>query len=78
MERLWDFSMREIVFFGPPDRVRAGLAEVQRATEELVDALELSAWIENANDAFFIDDFAKKASFQNAFDLKHELRLSLR
>ena len=38
---------------------------------------DLNAWIENANDAFFIDDFTRKATFQNTFDLKHELRLTV-
>ncbi len=76
LERLWDFSMREIVFFGPAERVQGGLAKTRDATEGLVDRLELEAWIENAHDAFFIDDF-KKAGFQAAFDLKHELRMPL-
>ncbi len=77
LERLWDFTMREIVLFGPVQLVKEQLAEIRKRVEALVQELELHAWIESATDAFFIDDFAKKAAFQSTFDLKQELRLTV-
>ncbi len=75
LERLWDFTMREIVLFGAPQLVKEGLAQIRAEVEDLVVELGLESHIESATDAFFIDDFASKSAFQNTFDLKQELRL---
>jgi hypothetical protein len=77
LERLWDFSMREVIFVGPREHV---LAERQRALEltmTLLDEWGLRYEIKSATDPFFIDDFATQATFQMAFDLKFEIRAAL-
>jgi seryl-tRNA synthetase len=76
LERLWDFTMREIIFVGPQEFV---LAERQKAIDEsvvLLDEWELSYQIRSANDPFFIEEYAV-ATFQLAFDLKYEVQALL-
>jgi seryl-tRNA synthetase len=77
LERLWDFSMREIVFVGDPgwieERRRAAITEVQ----QVVGRLALDAWIETANDHFFVTRFAAKRYHQLLTQAKFELRLAL-
>jgi acyl carrier protein/seryl-tRNA synthetase len=60
LERLWDFSMREIVFLGTHDHV---IARRQAAIEAVMDQLErfgLGGSIESANDPFFPTTSATK------------------
>jgi seryl-tRNA synthetase len=77
LERLWDFSLREIIFLGPEgwveDQRRAWVDETAR----LVESLELDAWIETANDPFFIGNFVAQRYFQLVSHTKYELRLAL-
>lgn len=76
LERLWDFTMRELIFVGTEGHV---LAERQKAVErmtELLDEWELSYEIKSATDPFFIDEYSA-ALFQMAFDLKYEIRAFL-
>jgi hypothetical protein len=73
LERLWDFTMREVIFVGPAPQV---LARRQRAIDEttaLLDAWGLAYEIRSATDPFFIDDYASMTAFQLAFDLKFEV-----
>jgi seryl-tRNA synthetase len=77
LERLWDFTMREIIFVGPAEWV---LAEREKAIEKVLELMErwgLACEIRSANDPFFTDDFATMATYQQAFDLKFELLLPL-
>lgn len=77
LERLWDFTMRELIFVGPHDFV---LSQRQRATDAFVPLLNewgLAYEITSATDPFFIEDFATSATFQRAFDLKFEVRADL-
>lgn len=73
LERLWDFTMREIVFVGPPDfvldRRQASIAHAVR----LLDALGLRYTVATATDPFFVDSYAVQAAFQQGFELKFEL-----
>jgi seryl-tRNA synthetase len=76
LERLWDFTMRELIFIGSEDEV---LTQRQRAIDEIVPLLDswgLSYEIRSATDPFFIEEYAT-ASFQLAFDLKFEVRARL-
>ena len=73
LERLWDFSMREVIFAGPAQYV---LDHRQRMVEEvaaLLDRWGLAYEIRGATDPFFIEDYASMAAFQLAFDLKFEI-----
>lgn len=76
-ERLWDFSMREIIFAGDPAWIEDQRRGVIAAVQKIVDRLALDAWIETANDPFFVTQFAAKRYFQLITQAKLELRLSL-
>jgi len=77
LERLWDFTMREIIFVGPPQFV---LEQRQKAIDETValfDEWALSFEIKTATDPFFVEDYSLQTRFQSAFELKYEARLAL-
>ena len=76
LERLWDFTMREIIFVGPEDYVLAQRAKAIDKTVELLDEWQLSFDISTATDPFFIDEYSM-ASFQAAFELKYEIQARL-
>jgi seryl-tRNA synthetase len=77
MERLWDFSMREIVFVGDPAWIEQRRRETMTAVQGIVERLGLDAWIETANDPFFVTRFAAKRYHQLLTQAKYELRLAL-
>jgi hypothetical protein len=78
LRRLWDFTMREIVFLGTREQV---LAERERGIERFkafVDEHRLAAEIRTASDPFFIaPDAAAKTFFQLSSDTKFEISLML-
>jgi seryl-tRNA synthetase len=77
LERLWDFTMREIIFVGPREFV---LDQRQKAVDDTVtlfDEWGLSFEIKSATDPFFIEDYSSQTIFQSAFELKYEARASL-
>ncbi len=76
LERLWDFTMREIIFVGPQEYV---LKQRQKAIDEatkLLDEWDLAYEIKSATDPFFIDEYSI-AAFQMAFNLKYEIQAAL-
>jgi seryl-tRNA synthetase len=77
LERLWDFTIREIVFLGSREFVFASRQLVIDAVRELVTTLGLAATCEVANDPFFTEDTATKIVSQRLLELKYELRLEL-
>jgi seryl-tRNA synthetase len=77
VERLWDFTMREIVFVGPSSWVEDRRTQAMEATKRLVGELELDARIELANDPFFVTRFASKRFHQLLTRAKYELKLTL-
>jgi seryl-tRNA synthetase len=77
LERLWDFTMREIIFLGSRDHVLGGRQRALDATTAVLDEWEMAYEIKSANDPFFIDEFSTQATFQVAFDLKFEIRATL-
>lgn len=77
LERLWDFTMREIVFVGDRAWVERQRQRTIVEAQRVVEALELDAWIETANDPFFVGNFAAKRYFQLLQRAKLELRLGL-
>jgi hypothetical protein len=78
LRRLWDFTMREVVFLGGRDEV---LAARQRSIEMMSDFLRehlLAGEIRTASDPFFIaPDAAAKTYFQLSSDSKFEVSLLL-
>lgn len=77
LERLWDFSMRELIFTGPKSYVLEQRQLSMDAAVELLDQWGLAYEIQSATDPFFIEEFAMQSNFQRAFDLKFEVRAVL-
>jgi seryl-tRNA synthetase len=77
LERLWEFSVREVVFLGPREWVEECRKKAVDATAQFVEELGLDAWVETANDPFFVNNFVAQRFFQLASQTKYELRLSL-
>lgn len=77
LERLWDFTVREIVFVGTPAFVREGRDTVQRLAREFFGTIRLDHHVETAHDHFFGSEYRRQSALQSAFELKLEVRASL-
>lgn len=77
LERLWDFTMREIIFVGDTHEVDRLRMSAMEPVMELVDALGLRSHIETASDPFFVGNFAGQTFYQLSHRTKYELRLYL-
>jgi seryl-tRNA synthetase len=76
LERLWNFSMREIIFIGSKDYVLEQRELGRHQMAKKLEAVGMAYKVESANDPFFIGEY-KQAAFQNAFHLKYEIRALL-
>ena len=74
LDRLWDFSMREIIFIGSEKHVANGLLKARNLIEELLGEFGLIYMIQSASDPFFGEMAGEKSLFQKAFKLKYEVR----
>jgi len=78
LRRLWEFTMRELVFIGDRDWV---LGERQHAIDAfipLLDALEMPAEIRTASDPFFVaPDASAKTYFQLSSETKYEISIDV-
>jgi len=78
LERLGDFTIRETVFIGDADFVRAARDRLRERAIELVEKLDLAGRCEVASDPFFAAvDGATRVSSQRLLELKHELHLDI-
>lgn len=77
LERMWDFTMREIIFVGPADFVLENRERGRRQIAQFLESIGMAYKVESANDPFFVGEFRKQAAFQNAFQLKYEIRARL-
>lgn len=77
LERMWDFTMREIIFVGPADFVLHNREQGRQRVAQFLESIGLAYMVESANDPFFVGEFRKQAAFQNAFQLKYEIRARL-
>ena len=77
LERLWNFTMREVIFIGAKDFVLENRENARQRMERVFDEVDLAYRVESANDPFFIGEFRKQAAFQSAFQLKFEIRARL-
>jgi seryl-tRNA synthetase len=76
LERLWDFTIREIVFMGSRDFVTESRRRFMDLAFELITDLGLEGHAEVANDPFFsAEDGIAKTVSQRLLELKYELRL---
>ncbi len=77
LERLWNFTMREVIFIGSKDFVLENRETGRKHMRTVFDEIGLAYRVESANDPFFIGEFRKQAAFQSAFQLKFEIRARL-
>lgn len=78
LRRLWDFTMREVVFMGGPDEVLAYRARGIEITSKFLEEHQLAGEIRTASDPFFIaPDAAAKTWFQLNAETKYEVSLML-
>ncbi len=77
LERVWDFTLREIIFVGPKGWVEERRERALAETQRLVEELGLDGWIETASDPFFVNNFVAKRFFQLMTRTKYELQLGL-
>jgi len=77
LERLWNFTMREVIFVGTKDFVLQSRETARQRMERAFASVGLAYRVESANDPFFIGEFRKQAAFQSAFQLKFEIRARL-
>lgn len=78
LERLWDFTIREIVFMGSKDFVLESRQKYMEASFKLIEKLGLEGHSEVASDPFFCNaDTAAKILNQRMQELKYELRLNI-
>ena len=77
LERLWNFTMQEIIFVGSKEFVLENRETSRRFMQNIFAEIGLVYHVETANDPFFVGEFRKQAAFQNAFQLKYEIRAAL-
>ena len=75
MSRLRAFTQRDVVWVGHPRFVLEGRAKAEELIVQWAKDWELVGSFETANDMFFTQDYAVKASFQRQQQAKKELRL---
>lgn len=73
LDRLSDFTMREIVFMGPEQYVLEKRRRYMDLAEGLMKDLSIVGNIKESNDPFFKKEDAAKSGFQRRFKLKYEL-----
>jgi seryl-tRNA synthetase len=78
LERLWDFTIREMVFLGSRKEVLAARQRVIEAIQALIERLGLEASCQVANDPFFGSGTVPDAiGSQRMLELKYEMRLPI-
>jgi seryl-tRNA synthetase len=77
LTRAWDFTVRDIVFFGSYEELCGLRSEVMERTLELCRELDLEVTVELANDPFFLDASRDKAVYQRMGEVKYELLFQL-
>ena len=77
LERMWNFTMREIIFVGPAEFVLENREKARLHMREVFADLGMAYRVESANDPFFVGEYRKQAAFQNAFQLKYEIQAAL-
>jgi len=77
LARGWDFTVRDIVFFGARDAVEERRAAVMERAFAFCRDLDLEVTLELANDPFFLDASRDKAVYQRMGEVKYELLFHL-
>ncbi len=77
LDRLWDFTMREIIFIGAESWVADMRERAVAAVAALLNAWNLASAIESASDPFFATTLRHAASWQISQALKYEIRVPI-
>ncbi len=77
LDRLWEFTMRELVLVGTESWVTDTRQKGMDAFIALAEEWDLECSIETANDPFFAPVYATKTFWQSQGGLKYELRFSV-
>jgi seryl-tRNA synthetase len=78
LRRLWEFTMREIVFVGGRDWIEARREDALEAATRALDELDLAFEIRTASDPFFVaPDSAARTYFQLTAQTKYEIAAAL-
>ncbi len=77
LERLWNFTMREVIFVGSKEFVLDNRETARLRMRRVFEEIGLAYRVESATDPFFIGEFRKQSVFQSAFQLKFEIRARL-
>jgi seryl-tRNA synthetase len=78
LERLWDFTIREIVFIGSHDFVITSRKRLMAEVFALLDQWDMVGYCETANDPFFFEDQKTDSRIsQRVMKLKYELQLNI-
>lgn len=73
LSRGWDFSVRDIVFFGSGVELTRLRAEVMEKVFGFCEHLGMDVSLELANDPFFVDGSRDKVVYQRMGEVKYEL-----
>ncbi len=74
LERLYEFSMREIIYFGDREFVAKRLNECMQWFIEKMEEWDLNGMIQTANDPFFAERIQALQFYQLAEQSKYEIR----
>jgi len=77
LERLHEYSMREIIFMGRSEFVLSGLGACLAWCRDYLEEFELQGTIQAASDPFFADNLAALQCFQRSEQSKSEFRLAI-
>jgi hypothetical protein len=77
LERLWNFSLREVIFVGSKDFVLESREAARERMQGVFEEFGMAYRVESATDPFFVGEFRKQTAFQSAFQLKFEIRAHL-
>ena len=73
-ERLWNFTMREIIFFGSASQIESMRRSLMASVKRLAAGASVVARLEEASDPFFLGTSSGKLLLQRLKKLKYELQ----
>ncbi len=75
LDRLYEFNVRELVFVGDEDYVRACRQKALPIVEELANTIDIDCKVQTATDPFFATVSAAKKFWQAAQEVKNEIKI---
>lgn len=75
LDRLYEFNVRELVFVGDEDYVRACRMKALPIVEELAGLIDIDCKVQTATDPFFATVSAAKKFWQAAQEVKNEIKI---